>query len=47
LVATAAQKGQAALVTSRVVSYVDRLFWIGIGIAALMLTMMAVILAAL
>jgi hypothetical protein len=32
---------------SRVLSYVDKFFWISIGIAALLLTMMAVILAAL
>lgn len=47
LVAAAVQTDEAALVTSRVLSYVDRLFWISIGIAALSLTTMAVILATL
>ena len=47
LVATSAQSDEAASMTPRVLAYADRLFWISIGIAALMLTTMAIVLAAL
>jgi hypothetical protein len=47
LVATAAQGDEVAAVIARMLSYADRLFWISIGLAALLLTMMALVLAAL